>query len=90
MGRPDTQCPVDISEAEETHKAVNALEPELRDLIAQEYLSGVTISIRDKMKALGFNSRQTYYNRLYRAYGVLLGYFNDLAADIPLPPMRLK
>lgn len=79
-----TVCPVDISEAEQTDAAVRALDPVyLRETIFQVYLRGGTIE--QKCGALGLRSRQALYNRLDSAYIKLLGYFNDQAADIPLP-----
>ena len=82
IGRPSVQCPVDLSEAEETQRAVMALERELRDAVCECYLEGGTI--RQKSAILGITPRAFYY-RLDRAYVRLLGYFNDLAAEIPLP-----
>lgn len=86
IGRPDTACPVDIDEAEDTHKAVMALEPQLRDTVFEAYLRGGTVE--QKCRVLGLRSRQSYYNRLASAYQELLGYLNDQAAGVPLPAAK--
>jgi hypothetical protein len=82
IGRPDPSCPVDVEEAEQTHAAVMALDHDLRATVFEAYLKGGTVE--QKIKALGVRSRQTYYDRLERAYIKLLGFFNDQAAAVPL------
>ncbi len=86
LGRISSACPVDIDEAEQTNQAVNHLAPELRATIQEAYLRGGTV--KQKTRALGLKRRDTYYARLTRAYNTLLGYFNDLGAGIPLPPIQ--
>lgn len=83
IGRPDPNFPVDVEEAEQTHAAVMALDHDLRATVFEAYLKGGTVV--QKCRALGIRSNKTYYNRLDRAYIILLGYFNDQAAELPLP-----
>lgn len=85
-GRHDSACPVDVSEAEETQRCVMALGvecPELKDTVFEAYLRGGTVE--QKIATLGLKSRQSYYDRLDRAYVKLLGHFNDAASGIALP-----
>ncbi len=85
-GFVETTCPVDITESEETQRAVMALDPELRDVVFEAYTKGGTIE--QKMKALGIGSKRTYYKRLERAYVQLLGFWNDIECGVPLPPVE--
>lgn len=85
-GKISRPCPVDQDEASETHKAVMALSPELRDTVFECYLKGGMLN--QKMRALGIKRRETYYARLERAYRLILGYLNDMACGIPLPEVR--
>jgi DNA-directed RNA polymerase specialized sigma24 family protein len=74
----------DPSECTETDRAVQALRCISLDLhaaIIEMYIRGGTGE--QKAKALHC-TRQTLYNRLDRAYGELLGLFNDQAAGITL------
>lgn len=90
-GRPqvvvDLRCPVDRQEAGETTRCVAVLEDDLRAVIIESYVQGGAV---EQIVAELHCCRQTYYNRLYRAYGVLLGYFNDVAAGVPLPPIPVS
>lgn len=86
IGGVSTSCPVDINEALETNRAVMALSGELREAVFEGYLKGG--SVEQKCRALGLRSRQSYYDRLNRAYGLVLGYLNDLAAGVPLPAIE--
>lgn len=85
-------CPVDEVEAYETHKAVGALAPYLRDTVVEEWTKAGTAE--HKARQLGIAVR-TYYDRLTSANIKLLGYLNDIAAGIDLPeaeasPKRAK
>lgn len=82
-GKVSLACPVDLDEAEETQKAVQALDPELRDIIFETYLKGGTV--KQMMRACGIRKRDNYYLRLNRAYRQVLGYMNDVAAGVALP-----
>lgn len=73
---------IDPTEAEETELAVRALPCELRDAVIQAWTKGGTND--QKAKACGC-CRETFWRRLQRANVKLLGYMNDIAADIPLP-----
>lgn len=73
---------VDPTEAIETDKAVDALVFELRAAVHEVYLRGGTMD--QHARSLGC-TRVTVYARLSRANVKLLGYFNDMAADIPFP-----
>jgi hypothetical protein len=66
---------------------VAVLEDDLRNVIIETYVHGG--AVEQIIEELGC-CRQTYYNRLYRAYHHLLGYFNDLAAGVPLPPIAVS
>lgn len=44
--------------------------------------------IDQKIKLLGC-SKQTYYNKIELAHRMVLGFLNDLAADIPLPALNV-
>lgn len=77
------QCPVEPQESQETTRCVAVLREERREIISELYVWGSRPV--DIIKAIGCGSRQTYYNQLYGAYAELLGYFNDVAAGVPLP-----
>lgn len=78
-------CPVDVVEAEETDRCVQALPEKLRCVIVLDYLTHMRKDERVRlMKPYG--CAKTYYNRLERAYHELLGMFNDVNAGVALPP----
>lgn len=75
-------CPVNEAEAYETHRAVGVLAEHLRDTVIECWLWSGTADM--KAKRLGI-SRQHFYERLAVANHKVLGYLQDIAADIPLP-----
>lgn len=80
---PERPLPVDINEAEETYLCVLVLgDQKLKDAVMEAYFHGGTVE--QKCAALQC-CKQTFYNRLERAYAELLGYMNDVAAGVPLP-----
>lgn len=81
---PDKPCPVDREEADETTRCIAVLEDNLRWWIVEAYVMMGTIE--QQRNALGC-CRWTYYSWRGRAYHELLGYFNDVAAGVPLPPI---
>lgn len=83
---PVPPCPVDQDEACKTFRCVAVLKEERREIVCELYVWGSRPV--DIIKALGCGSRQTYYNQLYAAYADLLGYFNDVEAGVPLPPIE--
>lgn len=76
-------CPVDEAEAYQTNLAVGALADHLRQSIAVHWLKSGTGDMKARMLGI---SRDQFYARVATANGKLLGYFNDQAAGIPLPP----
>ena len=77
-------CPVDVGEAEETGRCVQALPDKLRCVIVLEYLARMTK--REKVAAMKpEGTSKTFYNRLDHAYYELLGLMNDAGAGLPLP-----
>lgn len=72
-------CPVDIIEARETRRAIDALPEHLRETIIEEYLIGGTQ--KQKAEALHIDER-TLRRRREQAHGLLLGLFNDIAAGL--------
>lgn len=85
-------CPVSESAAYETHKAVSALAPYLRDTIVEFYTKAGTADHKARQLGIG---RQQLYDRLNTAENKVLGYLNDLAAGVALPtpeadPKRAK
>lgn len=83
-GKGIKELEFEVTECLETDEAVRALRliaPDLYQAVIESYLRGGT----GEQKAKHLHcSRQTLYNRLDRAYGELLGLFNDLAAGIKL------
>lgn len=82
---PDPPCPVDREEADETTRCIAVLPGKLRRWIVEAYV--IMGTVEQQMKALRC-CRWTYYSWRGRAYHELLGYFNDVAADVPLPPIN--
>lgn len=82
-GADNAVCPVSEIDAYETHKAISALAPYLRDTIIEYWTKAGTAD--HKARELGI-SRDQLYARLQTAENKLLGYLNDLSAGIPLPP----
>jgi len=77
-------CPVDVIEAEETDRCVQALPDKLRCVIVLEYLARMTKAEKVAyMKPEG--TAKTFYNRLDHSYYELLGLMNDAGAGLPLP-----
>lgn len=74
-------CPVDMLEAEETHRCIDALPDHLRDTIVEEYAVGG--SAYQKAEALGIDTR-TFRHRRCLAHVELLGLFNDAACGVRL------
>lgn len=70
----------DDNECFETDKAVDALSVELRETIREHFVKGGTVD--QQRRALHLKSNQTIYDRLNRAYPLLLGMFNDIAAGL--------
>ena len=65
--------------------AVAALEPRLRDTVDCFYRSMRSCTAHEMAKHLGC-SRDTVYERIDRAHTLILGYLNDIAAGIAVPP----
>lgn len=82
---PMSACPVDLDEARETTRCIAILKREQRKIIVELYVWSARPV--DVIKAVGC-SKQTFYNRLYAGYADLLGYFNDVAAGVPLPAIE--
>jgi len=77
-------CPVDVVEAEETGRCVQALPDKLRCVIVLEYLARMTK--REKVAAMQpEGTAKTFYNRLDHAYYELLGLMNDAGVGLHLP-----
>lgn len=70
----------DDDECFETEKAVAALSVELRETIYEHFVKGGTAE--QQKEALHVKSTHTIYDRLNRAYPILLGMFNDVAAGL--------
>jgi DNA-directed RNA polymerase specialized sigma24 family protein len=69
-------------QAYEVEKCVMALVAERREALLQMFCRTSTV----KQKCVEcFCSERTFYNRISAAKRDILGYLNDLAADIPLP-----
>lgn len=78
---PRDVCPVDIPEAIETQRCVDALPQSLREVIIQEHVMRGT----QAQKALALKiDRVTFWRRCQRAYPLLLGLFNDAGAGLDL------
>lgn len=78
-------CPVDRQEAGETTRCIAVLPGDLRRWVVEVYVKGGTV--RQQMRALCIMGMWTYYTLQHHAYDELLGYFNDLAAGVSLPPI---
>lgn len=78
---PRDICPVDIPEALETQRCIDALPASLKEVMLQEHVVRGTQA--EKAHALRID-RVTFWRRCQRAYGLLLGLFNDAGADLPL------
>lgn len=74
-------CAVDVGEARETRRCIDALDKPLRLAMIQEHV--IRGKQQQKAYALGID-RTTYWRRCERAYVLLLGCFNDVAAEIDL------
>jgi hypothetical protein len=74
-------CPVNIDEALETDRCVKLLPDKLRKAMLQEHVIRGTQA--QKAAALGID-RTTFWRHCERAYVLLLGMFNDVAAQVPV------
>lgn len=82
-------CPVDVIEAEETDRCVQALEERLRCVVVLEYLTDMGYEERvAAMRPPG--AERTYYQRRDRAHHLLLGLMLDVAAGVPLTTMQVE
>lgn len=80
-------CPVDVIEAEETDQAVLGLPDPLRSVVVLEYLTCMGYDAKARaMRPPG--CVKTFYNRLTRAHGELLGLMGDVAVGIPVAAGR--
>lgn len=91
-GGDNSVCPVNEEDAYETHRAVSALVPYLRDTVVEFYTKAGTADHKARQLGIG---RQHLYDRLNTAENKILGYLNDLAAGVALPapeadPKRAK
>jgi len=73
-----TVIPTNDAEAEQTGRAVAALEPELQRTVGVYYLQGGFLT--SKLRQLGLQHRVTLYARIGRAHRILLRWFADDAA----------
>lgn len=87
VARLEDPCPVDRDEAQQTERCIAALDPDLAAVIRQAYLEAGTID--EQIYRLGC-CRQTYYNRLARAYAGLLELLGGLAAGGSIPSPQIS
>lgn len=72
-------------EAMDICTAVAALEPDLRATVDCYYRTMKSCTAKEIAQHLGC-SRDTVYYRIEKSHVLVMGYLNDLAADIPVPP----
>lgn len=75
-------CPVDEAEALEINRIIGVLPEHLRDAVIEQWHFSGTGEMKAKRLHI---SKRAFYDRLALANHKILGYLNDLAADIPLP-----
>ena len=73
-------------EAEEVEQCVLRLEKARRDLVRKYYTRTVTIAMLAREMGC---VEQTIYNRIAIAQQEVMGYLNDLAAGVELPPVQV-
>ena len=84
---PQVSLPDD--EALSMSKAVNALEPRLKETVVCFYVHMSSCTANELARHLNV-SRDTVYERINRAHVQIMGYLNDDAAGIPVEPWREK
>lgn len=68
-------------------RSVAALDPILHQLVECYYISMRSCTAKEIAQHLHC-SRDTVYDRLHRTHIAVMGYLQDIAADIPVPPWR--
>lgn len=74
-------------EVERCVQAVKVTNVLLHQVIVLAYLR--TMTAEQRARELGCSTK-TYYNKLDRAQQLVLGFLNDLAADVPFPVATVK
>lgn len=87
-GTPGQQALINDEEGMAMSKAVNALDPSLKETVMCFYVTMTSCTATEIARHLCC-SRDTVYERIHRAHVQIMGYLNDIATGVPVEPWRV-